>query len=178
MFEIEGYAGKPSIARSNRNWQSIYINGRYIKNKTITAAIDEAYKTSLMKNKFPFVVLNIKINPVLVDVNVHPTKMEVRFTNEQDVFRAVYYAINNALLNESLVKNIEIESKNNIFKYEINSKKDEYIQERIGNIKSGSQMFKPEKAESKITGCETAELKEAEINEGEPKAEEKKKIRI
>ncbi|HQD29462.1 DNA mismatch repair endonuclease MutL [Acetivibrio saccincola] len=175
MFEIEGYAGKPSIARSNRNWQSIYINGRYIKNKTITAAIDEAYKTSLMKNKFPFVVLNIKINPVLVDVNVHPTKMEVRFTNEQDVFRAVYYAINNALLNESLVKNIEIESKDNIFKYEINSKKDEYIQERIGNIKSGSQMSKPEKAESKITGCETAELKEAEINEGEPKAEEKRK---
>ena len=136
MFKIDGFAGKPSISRSTRSWQSIYINGRYIKNKTISAAIDEAYKTSLMKNKFAFVVLNIEINPVLVDVNVHPTKMEVRFTNEQDVFRAVYYAINNALLSESLVKNIEVENKNNIFKYETDSKKDEYVQQGIRDIKN------------------------------------------
>ena len=157
MFKIDGFAGKPSISRATRSWQSIYINGRYIKNKTISAAIDEAYKTSLMKNKFAFVVLNIEINPVLVDVNVHPTKMEVRFTNEQDVFRAVYYAINNALLSESLVKNIEVENKNNIFKYETDSKKDEYVQQGIRDIKN-----KP---------IEYIETKKAQINEKSKKKE-------
>ncbi|MDQ2087008.1 DNA mismatch repair endonuclease MutL [Herbivorax sp. ANBcel31] len=137
MFEISGYAGKPSIARSTRKWQSIYINGRYIKNKVISAAIDEAYKTSLMKNKFAFVVLNIKINPVLVDVNVHPTKMEVRFTKEQDIFRAVYHAVNNALLSKSLMKNIKIEDKKrNAFKYEESKKEIDYIQQGIKTVQN------------------------------------------
>ncbi|NLL06225.1 MAG: DNA mismatch repair endonuclease MutL [Clostridiaceae bacterium] len=120
-IEIAGYAGKPEIARSNRNYQSIYINGRYIKNKTISSAIDEAYKTYLMKNKFAFVVLHIMINPIFVDVNVHPTKMEVRFSDEQSIFRAVYHAINNALLSKSLIRSVEISDKpKNFFKFEQN----------------------------------------------------------
>ncbi|TYQ18218.1 UNVERIFIED_CONTAM: DNA mismatch repair protein MutL [Acetivibrio alkalicellulosi] len=131
-FKITGYAGKPSIARSNRNWQSIYLNGRYIKNKVISAAIDEAYKTFLLKNKFAFIVLNITVNPMLVDVNVHPTKMEVRFSNEQDIFRAVYHALNNALLSKSLVKNADLlEKKNNIFKFEENIKETDYVQQKM-----------------------------------------------
>lgn len=118
-IEVYGYAGKPEIARSNRNYQSIYINGRYVKNKTISSAIDEAYKTYLMKNKFAFIVLHIKINPMLVDVNVHPTKMEVRFSDEQAIFRAVYHAINNALLSKSLIRTVEISEKpKNFFKFE------------------------------------------------------------
>ena len=174
MFKIDGFAGKPSISRSTRSWQSIYINGRYIKNKTISAAIDEAYKTSLMKNKFAFVVLKIKVNPVLVDVNVHPTKMEVRFTNEQDVFRAVYYAINNALLSESLVKNIEIKNKkNNVFNYEIDSKEQEYVQQGIGDIKSeetfsSKELIEPIIKESTPTvdiQAENIEIKKVHIDE-------------
>ncbi len=136
--EIFGYAGKPEIARSTRNYQSIYINGRYIRNKTIFSAIDEAYKTYLMKNKFPFVVLQIKINPIFVDVNVHPTKMEVRFSDEQTIFRAVYHAINNALLSKSLIRNVEISEKTkNLFKFEQNVQPaKDYVQEGL-IIKSG-----------------------------------------
>ena len=102
-LKITGYIGKPSIARSNRNHQSVYINGRYIRNKTISSAVDEAYKTQLMKNRYPFFILNLDINTLLVDVNVHPGKLEVRFSNEQDIFRAVYHAVSSALLNRQLV---------------------------------------------------------------------------
>lgn len=130
-IEVYGYAGKPEIARSNRNYQSIYINGRYVKNKTISAAIDEAYKTFLMKNKFPFIVLQIRINPLFVDVNVHPTKMEVRFSDEQAIFKAVYHAVNNALLSKSLIRNVEMPEKpKNFFKFEhSNILKKDFIQE-------------------------------------------------
>ncbi|MCX7709639.1 MAG: DNA mismatch repair endonuclease MutL [Clostridia bacterium] len=105
---ISGFVGKPEIARSNRNQQSIFINGRYIRSKIITSAIDEAYKTFLMKNKYPFIVMNLQINPILVDINVHPTKMEVRFSEEQDIFRSVYHAVNNALLGKNLTKEIKL----------------------------------------------------------------------
>ncbi len=136
--EIEGYAGKPEIARSNRNYQSIYINGRYVKNKTISSAIDEAYKTYLMKNKVAFVVLHIKLNPIFVDVNVHPTKMEVRFSEEQAIFRAVYHAINNALLSKSLIRSVEISEKpKNFFKFEQNMQPvKDFVQEGF-KLKSG-----------------------------------------
>lgn len=163
MFSIKGFAGKPSIARSNRNWQSIYVNGRYIKNKTISAAIDEAYKTNLMKNKFAFAVLNIKVNPVLVDVNVHPTKMEVRFTKEQEIFRAVYYAINNALLSESLIKNIKVKNKkNDVFKYQIDTQKSDYIQQEIKYTES-------KKLDSADELVESSPIESLETKSGEEK---------
>jgi len=117
-IRITGYAGKPEISRGNRNHQSILVNGRYIRDKLISSAIDEAYKTLLMKNKYAFVVLNIRLNPLMVDVNVHPTKMEVRFSEEQNVFRAVYHAVNNALLSATLVRSVQLENKDtNIFKF-------------------------------------------------------------
>lgn len=106
-IKITGYAGTPEIARSNRNHQSIFVNGRFIKSKTVTSAIDEAYKTLLMKNKYAFVILNIDINPSLVDVNVHPAKTEVRFSNDQNIFRIVYNALYGALMGKSLIRNIE-----------------------------------------------------------------------
>lgn len=116
--KITGFAGKPEISRANRNHQSLFINGRYIKSKTVTSAIDEAYKTYLLKNKFPFIILSMEINPLLIDINVHPTKMEVRFSNEQDIFRSVYHAITNALLGKSLVRHIELDNKEkNLFKF-------------------------------------------------------------
>jgi len=104
--KIEGFVGKAETARSNRGHQSIYINRRYIRNKTVTSAIDSAYTTFMMKNRYPFVLLNISVNPSNVDVNVHPSKMEVKFSNEQEIFRAVYHAVNNALLSRSAVRTL------------------------------------------------------------------------
>ncbi|HHV94936.1 MAG TPA: DNA mismatch repair endonuclease MutL [Clostridiaceae bacterium] len=97
-IKITGYAGSAEISRGNRNHQSVFVNGRYIKSKIITSAIDEAYKTILMKGRFPFVVLKVEINTAEVDVNVHPAKLEVRFSNENDVFRAVYNAVISSLV--------------------------------------------------------------------------------
>ena len=96
-IEVEGLAGKPEIARSNRSQQIFFINNRYVKNKTITSAVEEAYKTLIPAAKFPFIILNIKLDPQLVDVNVHPTKQEVRFSDESLIFRAVYHALKNTL---------------------------------------------------------------------------------
>ncbi|HHV99479.1 MAG TPA: DNA mismatch repair endonuclease MutL [Clostridiaceae bacterium] len=106
MVKITGYAGKPEISRSNRNYQSVYVNGRFVKSKVVISAIDQAYNTLLMKNKYPFIILKIIINPIFIDVNVHPAKMEVKFSNEQDIYRSVYHAVNNAILNQSPIKEI------------------------------------------------------------------------
>lgn len=95
--EVTGYAGKPEIARGNRSLQSILVNGRFVYNRMITAAMEEAYKTRLMQKRFPFAVLKLNLSPQFVDVNVHPSKLEVRFSDEQKVFRAVYHAISEAL---------------------------------------------------------------------------------
>ncbi len=104
--KISGYIGKAELSRSNRNQQSIYINRRYIRSKTISAALDEAYSTFLMKNRHAFALLDIRLNPALVDVNVHPSKMEVKFSSEQDIYRAVYHAVNSALLSGSSVRTL------------------------------------------------------------------------
>jgi len=109
LVKISGLIGNSNIARANRNQQSIFINRRYIRSRIITAAIDEACKTFLMKNKYAFLVLHLDLNPVLVDVNVHPAKMEVRFANENEIFKAVYGAIRNALYNENRMLDIKIE---------------------------------------------------------------------
>lgn len=96
-LKIYGYAGKPELARSNRNQQSFFVNGRLVKSRLLTAALDEAYKTLLMKGKYAFVVLFAKLPPHLLDVNVHPQKLEVRFWNDQTVFRSVYHALRQTL---------------------------------------------------------------------------------
>lgn len=134
-IKVAGFAGRPEIARANRNHQSIFVNGRYVKSKVIASSIDEAYKTFLMKNKHAFIVLEIELNPLLIDINVHPTKMEVRFSDEQAVFRSVYHAINNALLSKPLAKTVQLEGKEidrDIFKFaSLEKPKSSYIQQNI-----------------------------------------------
>ncbi len=105
-IKIRGFIGKPEIARGTRNQQSLYLNRRYIKSKIVLRAVEEAYKTFLMKGKYPFYVLNIEIDPLLVDVNVHPSKMEVRFSDEQKIFRSIYNAVNGVLLNKSTYREL------------------------------------------------------------------------
>lgn len=137
-IKINGVVGKPEIARSNRTNQLFYINGRYIKDKILMAATEEAYRTLIPNNKYGFCILNIDINPELVDVNVHPAKLEVRFANEGQVFKAVHTAIKNALLQTDITVSEE-ESKpeieNNIIDF--NTEKTKKYQEKQSETKKG-----------------------------------------
>ncbi len=104
---VSGVIGKPEIARSNRSHQLFFVNKRYIKDKTLTAATEQAYKGLIPIGKFGFAVLNLDMNPSKVDVNVHPAKLEVRFQEENKVFQAIYHAIKETLLKSELVADSE-----------------------------------------------------------------------
>ncbi|MBQ7820789.1 MAG: DNA mismatch repair endonuclease MutL [Clostridia bacterium] len=94
---VFGYVGAPDNIRANRNFQNFFINHRFIKSKTVSAALEQAYSAFIPSDKFPCAILNIDINPALVDVNVHPAKLEVKFSNEKLVFEAVYSTVRQAL---------------------------------------------------------------------------------
>ena len=94
---VDGYICRPDNARPKRNYQNFFINGRYINSRTASAALEQAYTSFIAPEKFPCCVLNIKIAPEAVDVNVHPAKLEVKFSNEKPVFEAVYYTVRAAL---------------------------------------------------------------------------------
>ena len=97
MVKVSGFVSKPMAARKSRSMQLFFLNGRFVKTGTAAAALNEAYRNSIMVGKFPACVLHIDFPPNAVDVNVHPAKLEVRFTNEKPVFDAVYYGVKNAL---------------------------------------------------------------------------------
>ena len=115
-IEISGFIGKPVIARGNRNFENYYINGRYVKSKLLMKAIEEAYKPYMMQHKYPFVCLHYTIDGEAIDVNVHPTKMEVRFQNQSAVYNATYDAIQEALAGKELIPEVELEKKEKEFK--------------------------------------------------------------
>ena len=94
---VSGFIGRSDNVRANRNYQNFFINGRYVKSKTACAAIEQAYTSYIPPEKFPCCVLYINVNPATVDVNVHPAKLEVKFSNEKLVFESIYYAVRNAL---------------------------------------------------------------------------------
>ena len=102
-IKITGVIGKPVIARSNRSNQLFFVNKRYIKDKTLTSAAEQGYKGLLTIGKYGFLVLNMEMNPQKVDVNVHPAKLEVRFEDENKVFKAIYHTIKDSLLKEDLI---------------------------------------------------------------------------
>lgn len=106
-IRVTGVIGKSETARANRAYQSFFINGRYIKSAMLTRAAEEAYKGQIMIGKFPMLALNLETDPSLVDINVHPTKLEAKFSNEQDVYRAVYHAVKNELYKVAYVPEIE-----------------------------------------------------------------------
>ncbi len=88
-YTLEGYLGEPSINRSNRNFEIFFVNGRYVKDKVISKALEEGYKQYLMMHKFPFAVLHLRLDPAMVDVNVHPAKLEVRFGNQPALYEFI-----------------------------------------------------------------------------------------
>ena len=113
-INVSGFVGKPEIARGNRTYQIFFINKRYIKDKTLSAGAEQAFKGLLPIGKYGFLILNLDMDPSKIDVNVHPTKLEIRFQEEQKVFKSVYHSIREALLKGDLVRNSEKEQEQTI----------------------------------------------------------------
>jgi DNA mismatch repair protein MutL len=103
IISIEGYIGKPEIAKGNSTYMTFSINKRYIKNRMMAEAMKQAYKTLLMNNRYPFSVINIDIKSDMLDVNVHPTKQEVKFSDDRAIFNTLYVAVKNCLNNNRLI---------------------------------------------------------------------------
>lgn len=108
-MELTGFIGKPELSRGNRTFINYFVNGRYIKSPVITSAIEHAYKDYLMGHRYPFTTLMLTIDSNYIDVNVHPTKMEVRFTNQEDVYNLFYHTIQNALRQITLIPEVSLE---------------------------------------------------------------------
>ncbi|SEU30686.1 DNA mismatch repair protein MutL [Lacrimispora sphenoides] len=114
QVSIHGYIGKPVIARGNRNYENYFINGRYIKSSIISRAIEEAYRPFMMQHKYPFTMLHFSIESEMLDVNVHPTKMELRFRDGEMVYHMVYQAVSSALAHKELIPEVELEKKEEV----------------------------------------------------------------
>ena len=107
-IRIDGFIGKPVISRGNRNFENYYVNGRYVKSKIVTKAVEDAYHTFMMQHKYPFTCLHIQIKGSDVDVNVHPTKMEVRFSDQELIYRQIYQTIIQGLQHKELIPQVTI----------------------------------------------------------------------
>ena len=141
-IKVTGAIGKPEIARGNRSYQLFFVNRRFIKDKTLSAGAEQAFKGLLPIGKYGFVILNIEMDPKKIDVNVHPAKLEIRFQEEQKIFKAVYHAIREGLLKGDLIRNPEKAEENNLFNIKLQENKSS-----IGNIKlqeSGITNIKPQ----------------------------------
>lgn len=111
FMKITGYIGKPLISRGNRGYENYFINNRYVKSNFISRAIEDAYKSFLMQHKYPFTCINLQVDPELLDVNVHPSKMELRFRNQEEIYPFVFNTVDAALHHRQLIPDVEIEEK-------------------------------------------------------------------
>ena len=107
-LRITGYLGKPVITRGNRNFENFFVNGRYVKSPMISKSLEDAYKDFTMQHKFPFAVLHFHVDGETIDVNVHPTKMELRFQRQQDVYNTVFEGVHRRLLEPELIQRTEV----------------------------------------------------------------------
>lgn len=164
---IKGVIGKPEIARSNRSNQLFFVNKRYIKDKTLSSAVEKAYKGMLTIGKYAFVILDIEMDPKKVDVNVHPAKLEVRFEEESKVFKSIYHAVNETLLKNDLIKNSEpIENDNTIKIKESDNK----------NNEENVTLFRNEMAQYSVPSMPTRNIIEEIIREKEKTDENVKTV--
>lgn len=106
-IRLTGFIGNPSVTRGNRNFETFFVNGRYIKSSILSKAVEDAYKDFTMQHKYPFVVLHMEILGEEIDVNVHPTKMELRFGHQQEVYRFLYEVVSKALHGRDLIPRVE-----------------------------------------------------------------------
>lgn len=158
LFEVTGYIGKPIISRGNRTFENYYINGRFVKSRLIAAAIEQAYKPFMMQHRYPFTVLHIKIKPELIDVNVHPAKMEVRFQQENEIYELLAGAIENTLRGKEFIPDVSDDGKAEKKVQEKQKLPEPFEQRRLQAMK---EIIPPPPAEHKIQ------------NEQKPSAEHK-----
>ena len=158
LFVVTGYIGKPIISRGNRTFENYYINGRFVKSRLIAAAIEQAYKPFMMQHRYPFTVLHIKIKPELIDVNVHPAKMEVRFQQENEIYELLAGAIENTLRGKEFIPDVSDDGKAEKKVQEKQKLPEPFEQRRLQAMK---EIIPPPPAEHKIQ------------NEQKPSAEHK-----
>ena len=132
--EISGFIGKPMICRGNRSYENYYINGRYIKSGIITKAIEEGFKGFIMPHNYPFTAIHFKINPSIIDVNVHPTKMELRFSKNDFIYNFVLDTIVSALRNRELAVEATLPDALNAATND-NAAKSDVIKEKVNEVK-------------------------------------------
>lgn len=133
---VSGYTVKPLYAKSNRQYQIFFVNGRAVKSDILSTALEEAYSSLVMTGKFPVCILKLSIPPENVDVNIHPTKAEVRFSNENEVFNAVFFSVKNALMQSGLMYDFDFEKTKNskINPSEKTIKQETYVQPNLPNM--------------------------------------------
>ena len=111
LFKVKGFIGKPMVSRGNRNYENYFINGRYIKSALLSKAVEEAYKGFMMQHQYPFCVLYVTMDTDLLDVNVHPTKMELRFSNNEEIYRRLYQIIRDTLTHKEFIPDVPMDAK-------------------------------------------------------------------
>ncbi len=161
--KITGYTVKPVFGMKNRKLQTFFVNGRYVQSFTCIRALEEAYKNSIMEGKFPACVLRLEIDPAAVDVNVHPQKIEVRFTEERAVYETVYFAVKNAILSDSKPNEIDIPKP-----------KPNYNRPMFGEAAEYVQTEMPPQPKSEAFSHIRAEDYASAAGIGQPKADNKK----
>ncbi len=149
LFSVSGFIGKPLISRGNRNFENYFINGRYIKSALIAKSIEEGYKSFVMQHKYPFTVLHISVKGELLDVNVHPTKMELRFSNGEAIYQFLTDLVRKAINQSELVYQVSLENEREAKKRQEQQKKE--------HLKSGRQA--PEPFEAKRLQAIKAEIR-------------------
>lgn len=164
FMKITGYIGKPLISRGNRGYENYFINNRYVKSNFISRAIEDAYKSFLMQHKYPFTCINLQADPELLDVNVHPSKMELRFRNQEEIYPFVFNTVDAALHHKQLIPDVEIEEK---------KEKEKTVTQIVSEVMAsdGKKVRIPEPFETKRNESIKESLKEElDIKEGNNKS--------
>ena len=156
-LRISGYLGKPVITRGNRNFENFFVNGRYVKSPMISKSLEDAYRDFTMQHKFPFAVLHFHVDGEEIDVNVHPTKMELRFQRQQEVYNTVFEGVHRRLLEPELIQKAEVPDPVTVPDASVSEKKPE---ERV---KPGESPFllKPKSAVKPEPAAEAPDMQEA-----------------
>lgn len=110
LFKVSGFIGKPMLSRGNRGYELYFVNGRFIRSQILSKAIEDAFKPFLMQHQYPFTVLYFEIDSSLLDVNVHPTKMELRFSNQQELYREVQNILSAALVHRDIIPEVPVDT--------------------------------------------------------------------